>query len=525
MDVDHRFSSRWLIRGRLVLRSPLSLRSGETEMRELPGATEDDGAAPEVALLQRAANGLPMIPGSSLKGAVRHWVESRLPQAGEAAVKQVFGGGPEPIDETDEVWASTGGKAEFHDAVAAWSAEPGSDGRPPPMPLRSSTAIDRHTRTAEHRKLFHGEQVPAGTTFAVEITGDGFSDGECDALLAALEGFNAGGDHLPLTLGGGGTSGKGRANWYLDEVRRMDVAAVARWLRLPEPCSWRRWILADPGCLEDAAALRERARLRWRSSGPPFVRLKLEIAFDGPLLVKDPSRTRPAAEGEGKEPDALPRLDEQGQLLLPGESVKGALRAQAERIARTIGLEPATAAGPAVQVFGNTEQRGLLEVEDFRRCDGRGLAVQQFVAIDRFTGGAAPGKLYLFEHGDRPVMAGALTLRLEREATQVGRDAIGLLALTLRDLIDGDITFGLGAAKGYGACRARIAGLHVGGGALPDALAGLPGMGAAQAAEWPVDGADLAALYGEMLAACVQALHDQTNGTEGSEGERAANGD
>jgi hypothetical protein len=31
-----------------------------------------------------------------------------------------------------------------------------------------------------------------------------------------------------------------------------------------------------------------------------------------------------------------------------------------------------------------------------------------------------------------------------------------LLVLLLRDLIEGDITFGFGSAKGYGACRARI---------------------------------------------------------------------
>ena len=40
---------------------------------------------------------------------------------------------------------------------------------------------------------------------------------------------------------------------------------------------------------------------------------------------------------------------------------------------------------------------------------------------------------------------------------------LGLLALTLRDLIEGDIPLGFGASKGYGACHATITSLHVNG--------------------------------------------------------------
>ena len=43
------------------------------------------------------------------------------------------------------------------------------------------------------------------------------------------------------------------------------------------------------------------------------------------------------------------------------------------------------------------------------------------------------------------------------EKAGVASPAAGLLALTLRDLLEGDVTFGFGAAKGYGACTAEFA--------------------------------------------------------------------
>jgi hypothetical protein len=38
---------------------------------------------------------------------------------------------------------------------------------------------------------------------------------------------------------------------------------------------------------------------------------------------------------------------------------------------------------------------------------------------------------------------------------------LGLLALTLRDLIEDDIPLGFGAAKGYGACHAAITDIRI----------------------------------------------------------------
>lgn len=78
--------------------------------------------------------------------------------------------------------------------------------------------------------------------------------------------------------------------------------------------------------------------------------------------------------------------------------------------------------------------------------------VQEFVAIDRFTGGVSGEKKFDAERPDRAVLRGRLEIEPERMCSW----GLGLLALLARDLIEGDIDFGLGKGKGFGACVARL---------------------------------------------------------------------
>ncbi len=83
---------------------------------------------------------------------------------------------------------------------------------------------------------------------------------------------------------------------------------------------------------------------------------------------------------------------------------------------------------------------------------------QEFIAIDRFTGGGIEGRKYNAE-GARSQAAGLVlkgqlrvdAARLERAGG--GIECLGLMALTLRDVAEGDVTFGWGSARGYGAVK------------------------------------------------------------------------
>ena len=81
------------------------------------------------------------------------------------------------------------------------------------------------------------------------------------------------------------------------------------------------------------------------------------------------------------------------------------------------------------------------------------------MAIDRFTGGVAGSAKFDAEAVYQPVLAGTITIDLKRMPLW----GLGLLALVLRDLMEGDIPLGFGAGKGYGACKAEIKGLQIAG--------------------------------------------------------------
>lgn len=166
------------------------------------------------------------------------------------------------------------------------------------------------------------------------------------------------------------------------------------------------------------------------------------------------------------EPQRIPLSSGNPALpYLPGTSLKGALRAQAERICRT--LSSAEDGGSAVAVaalFGTTATAGALGVTDFKGAPAEPV-IHEMVAIDRFTGGAADGRKFAVRAFEEPTLKGALTVDLARtydteltgkavsSAAKLNDAALGLLALVLRDLAEGDIVFGYGKRKGYGAIR------------------------------------------------------------------------
>lgn len=490
--------SRVLIEGCLRLRSKLALRSGETA----PGRGLDIDEAdtiPEVALVTATPAGA-YIPGSSLKGALRAWAVANLAISADE-IFQIFGRKAEPAREEQDPsdgqqrvadGQSEGGKLEVWDAFAESDM----------VVVRGATRIERATRVASHEKLRYGEEVAAQTEFRVRLTGDALTDGEIAIVLAALLGFNA--SHAPIALGGGRSAGLGLADWDGPSLYVMDRPALSRWLADSRVPPWMDWLRAEtaPVSVADLPSIAHADRA-------PQIEITVRLVFDGPFLVAEPV---PASEREDawqavpwqerrdtptrapgrpnlrplRQPDAAKPETEWGPLL-PGSSVRGALRSQAERIWRTVKTprelddegrcRSDDGKGTSItRIFGCTDAAGLLTVSDFvpvAACAG--LETQDFVAVDRFTGGAKDGAKFMIEMAPQPTLEGTLRLRLkgpryrpasggpDNEAVprSIRKGDLGLLALLLRDLVEGDLTFGFGRNKGYGACRAQIRSLSL----------------------------------------------------------------
>jgi CRISPR-associated protein Csm3 len=210
-------------------------------------------------------------------------------------------------------------------------------------------------------------------------------------------------------------------------------------------------------------------------------RLELNIAVDGPLLVKsgvedwDPAipdmqfiRTR---RGDGKE-----------TVFIPGSSLKGTLRSYTERIARTlnvrccdpfedgkghtslscgkrladlakasdsVGIYKGSCA--ACRLYGSTNMAGRAAFADcYPQRDLREyLTKRTAVAIDRVLGSVAAGP-FDFE----ALMGGEFTAHIQVSNYELWQ--LGLLGLTIRDLCLGRIRLGFGKSRGFGSVTAKL---------------------------------------------------------------------
>jgi CRISPR-associated protein (TIGR03986 family) len=443
------FSSRWLIRGRIDTESEFHLGSGEkTRRKSAPLLADVDISA--VAVDQ---SGAAYIPGSSLKGALRSWAEKRFDRT---LVDAVFGG-----DSDDQ--NARAGKAEFHDAmfvdaVGAFDKVPywDADRR---TGVTASVAIDRWTRTAEDKKLFHREYVPAGVSFDVVVAGHDLSDTDVALLLFALRGF--GEREEPVTLGAETGSGWGRFKWTEPPaIQRLDHEGLAAWRQASQHVGYSGLSPIEESLLKaDVDKL-----LKSRKSAA--LSIPIELKFNGPFLVNEPSLTKTSKDDTLDLPNHAPRIDAEGNVTLPTSSFRGALRAQAERIARTIGIRACRATDPVdacrpiqnesekhrlcvtCRLFGATGWASPLGFSSFRLQNQPAPFDQELVAIDRFTGGAAGGAKFNVTAKWKPEFTATITVDRDR----LEEPEVGLLVLTLRDLAEGDIAFGFGASKGYGNC-------------------------------------------------------------------------
>jgi len=514
--------------------------------------------------LHRDADGRVELPGSSLAGVVRADLRRlarhlagpcrRDPEC-ECPVCQLLG--PEaPAERGTEGPGLRASRLYFRGGPAP---------EPPSIRLRDHVGIDRRTGTAAERRKYDVE-VTGAVELPFELRLDDPEDGELELLEAVLRRFADGW----LRLGGKSAGGLGRTRLAELERREIDLAdrhQLVAYLLEGDPGGGAD---EDAEDAEDATAAGELHPLvtggetapeGWLAAGlPPTrdpaagagaepegdgwaqLRLGLELTFPWGFLADDPAE----ALARGFDHAFARRGD--GRPVLPGSSLRGALRSRAERILRTLG-GPAAAchqnrAGAAChdrinaeleardkplepdaelrrhclacRVFGSGRLASPFRVTDFVASAAAPEVLRhELVAIDRFTGGAADGAKFDAQAAAGVTLTGELHLELGRH--RLAGWGLGLLALLLRHLLLGELPLGFGTAKGFGEYRATITGadrywLHP-----PPLLAGAgldPGPGTRRyrpPASQPLDDPSATALaagpLGPRLAEWVAALH------------------
>jgi len=467
----------WRIEGVLKTLSPLHVGDGGT------GVSSHSKDADVATVCQDAAN-RPYIPGSSLRGFLRDAFGRRFGTDSDE-FRSLFG--------VQHERTGTGPAGALGGLLGVWDATLAAAAVPDPKLIQEAphVVINRKTRTAHDGLLYFEQFVPAGTAFRVNLViecaqSNAGEDVErlVGQLLWLLEELR----NDTARLGSNTATGYGRVEWAEPKVSRLTKDSFTAWAS-------GKGQLID--CLQQERSIARLPPAAVADAKRKTLRIPVVIRFSGPFLVNQPLDGKKKGEGPQKgapEANHEPATTPEGYCRLPGSSLHGSLRAQTERIARTIAGENAerwvrdvsapageTATPAAVDcLWGTVGLRSPVRLSDFVAKE-RGEAVsQEFVAIDRFTGGGADRLKFTARAFIKPELHGEMCIDLdmwralvERHAraghpppsVRPGSPAQGpdawnevwkLFVFCIRDWIEGDIRLGFGAAKGYGHCTVTL---------------------------------------------------------------------
>lgn len=497
-------TARIRVRGWLRTESPLHVGGlGDDPSEALPIAV--DGL------------GRPYVPGTTLAGVLRHWMlgaatylddEERSGPVDEGLIEDMRGlWGYAPRRDAENKGQAS--RVVVADALIAVDTRLGDHGLPATpldparLEYRPSVGIDRTTGAAATEFLYGRAVIPAGHYIRLALDIECRGDGEADeARMAAMLTALAGGE-----IRIGAATGKG-----LGVVRLLEDTLELVVDRFDSP----EGLLAALRGTPSGDRVRTLGTLRRANAALPPRRRRLDVRVAwrplAPVMVRSGRR--------GLIVDMLPlttRVDDRHlTLVLPGSSIKGALRSHAELVERTArGMEPAptpVAGGPADwhsaafrkqldelpavrRLFGSARadgepeeggeprRAGAIRVEECASLatipealwrsvtgadaetlpgdDGRlpeqvrdrledlGMTQADHVGLDRWTGGAADGRLFSVLE---PHAVEWEPIHLSVDLTRLGDDgaALALLLLTLRDLAAGRVPLGASTNRGLG---------------------------------------------------------------------------
>nr|WP_315283128.1 RAMP superfamily CRISPR-associated protein [uncultured Actinomyces sp.] len=429
---------------RYELTIPVELTS-ELHIGGVDAVPDRDG---EGTVIRLCRNGLhePTIPGRSIRGAVRAACDIARQTMEDAGHPTTQDGGVFSKaswvslwgDDTDYTGKSLRDRRlrsddslpirqsalTFH--AVSFPEYKDSDSGDSPLPRRHGVGIDRTTGAASDGALYEHEFLPRGTKFDIRITAEGRDDetigrdqsegipgpASSESVKKLLEVIVDVLTSGAVCLGGRTGSGQGTIQVIEPKLRRTGKTTDAGALTAPAdvldaligvdeegtpiPLELGGWSLEEPA----------RIRINWWSPTGIFV------AEDEKLTKQRKEEARkkdPTANGV-TEPLRDPSVPwDEAQLLIPGTSIRGALRSRASRIARTVlaardelstftshDLHDQIAAEPNLvrYMFGSTEYRGAVTVHDCLSTK-RGKRIEvTHNAIDRWTGGVIDGGLF-----------------------------------------------------------------------------------------------------------------------------------
>lgn len=386
-----------VLQGLLEAVTPIHIGSGLAEKSEMD--------------IIRDSNGEPYIPATSFLGVLRHAFSE-----------------PETNDEKisfNSFWGYTKDQDGLQSAISckdlALLVKPNNQ-----IVLRDGVCIDNATGIAKKSGKFDFELLEKGAVFQLDIEVTvRKQDQETGRYVRTLyELLNQG----KVSIGAKTNNGLGKVRLQEDALKIFifDFSTkehVFNWLKQD--------FTSQPSC--SVATL-----------GKPFIINQNQCRITASMHLKNSLIVRSYTH-EPEMPDSS-QLQSGTSWVLPGSSIKGAIRARAERIVNT--LKSPNGQEIIRDLFGyvdedntHSKKKGRLKVADiyFPREDFP-AELQSRIRIDRFTGGVMDGALF----DSMPIYAlpESKPIEFSFEIAEHKPADIGLLLLLLKDLWTGDLAIG-----------------------------------------------------------------------------------
>ncbi len=399
-----------VIQGELHLKSPMIIGSGQDEFADIEVIKDSEGN--------------PFIPATSLTGIIRHYLyENHLKRSKE--IDQFFG---YSIKKNNEKHESIQSAFICHDLYAQKAD----------LRIRDGVKIDPSSQIAEDMGKYDFEIIEMGAVFDLfwEVTIRNIHDPDTFKQLLAtmISSLMKGNIHL----GAKTNSGFGKCKLKKLCISQFDFSNkddVLRWLKQDFSKGTTKFDckLFEPEYYNKTFCIEAR------------------FAIKNSLIVRSYSE-------EENMPDAT-SITSNGKYVLPGTSVKGAIRHRALKILKTLEIDDAQERinnlfGTAGKNIDSKKGRVLIEEKKIKKVYSE---IQNRIKIDRFTGGTIKTALFNSmplwskDHCDESVNI-IIKIRNYEEWE------IGLLLHVLKDLwsedlpIGGEKNIGRGILKGICAC-------------------------------------------------------------------------
>jgi len=407
-----------IVKGKLKLLSPLLLGSGNDDLADIE--------------VMKDSNGIPFIPGTSLAGVLRHYFEDNF--QGQNYGSECFWG----IHRK-----KTGnGKKEgsYQSAFICDDLFP----KEASVRIRDGVKIDPRSQTAEERGKYDFELIEEGAEFDLfwELTLRGNNSKEkyqkilatYQKILATLIDVLKNGE---LSIGAKTNSGFGKCKLEGIHVIHFDFEKkndVLEWLKQ----EWQKSDYRGEGS-------------EWKIEPYPIENRTFSI--DAKFAIKNSIIIRAYSE-KANMPDSTSLMSSRGEYILPGTSLKGAVRHRALKILKTLNSEGNIAEDKIDHLFGiagkkvesgkkgkngESEIKSRVQVAETKIINVEPES-QTRIKIDRFTGGTI--KSALFESMPLWSKSNDEALNVKIKIEKYKPWEAGLMMQVLKDLWCGDLAIG-----------------------------------------------------------------------------------